>query len=303
MKNKPGDLPELKKLPLSAGEFPKENWCFIEKEVADEIIESGESKEALFYERARVLLDEENLTEKVRIFLQSASEGYFPNFPFLNLPESIRKSMVAAIRDPKNSLHVGLKFSSSPLAVNGAVRYALEPQLEIQMEEIAYKAASEISNKIPESTPEDFMPPGTAPERAVDKAMNELMASDNPGIDRSRCSLMLDIDFTRSPTEIVREFEKIITREREKWKQPVSESRGKSTSPDLPFRELAILRLFDRCGNADKVSKFLENAGVDTLKIYKSPKGWNDARRRASESLEQLKHDLGGGGHAISKLE
>jgi len=90
MKKQPSESPEIRKLPLSVGDFPKENWCFIEKKVADKIIESGESKEALFYERARILFEEENLNERVRDFLQSATEGYFPNFPFLKLRAKIR---------------------------------------------------------------------------------------------------------------------------------------------------------------------------------------------------------------------
>ena len=79
MANKKGDFPQPKKLLFPRGGFLKENWSFIEDDIVRKIIEPGESKEALFYERARTLLEKGNLKEKVQEFLQTASKGHFPN--------------------------------------------------------------------------------------------------------------------------------------------------------------------------------------------------------------------------------
>lgn len=294
MKEQAGELPKMKKLPLSSGEFPDENWSFIDQKIADKLIESRESEEALFYEGARTLLDEGHLNERVQQFFQTNTDGHFPNFPFLKLPPAISMSLVKAIRDPENSILIGPKFSSRPLAVDGILRYALDPELEIHMEQIAYEAASQVSDKVPDSEPEDFMPARTPADKAVNTEMNRLMASANPRIDRSRCSINLDVDFTRSTTEIVREFDTIITREKNKWKQPEEESRGKTNPPYLAFRELAIFRLFKRYESVEGICNFLDSNQVKSQTIYRSPKGWNDARDRAIERLDRLKQDHGG---------
>lgn len=289
------DLPGIRDLPHTVKEYPDENWTFVKEDIARDLTDLQCSKEAYFYEGARQLfLGDFQNTEAFNFFV-SITDGYFPNYPFLLLPEKVRKEFLSSIRDPKSPYHVGQRFFSRPLAVKGHLRYALLPELVNHLEQVAFASAREMSEKYPGSRPDDFLPPWTQPEAAVEREHNKIMAQGDAGVDHSLCSFSVNVDFNYSDKEIVREFEKLIKSERAKYQQPVKrESRGKKKTMEQMFRDLAVLRLVEDKGGMPAAKRFLVDE-AEIFDLFFSAKGWNGAVSSAQNELKHLRFCLGEG--------
>lgn len=280
--------------PLSRERDPNDEWNFVEPNPAAESALEKFWEEAFFYEGCRELRAMGYRNRRVFSFLGKISEGFFPEFPLGSIPAEVRRRMFEAIRDPSNSLHIGARFFSAPLAINDEIQYALTPEFEYKLEQASRQAAMQVSDQYPGSTTEDFLPPHTAAEAARRYALRRILEAGEGVVDRQICVISVTVNFDFSNQHIVDQFKEIIQEERATYGQPVlHETRGRRLSPEEHMRDLAVHRIFRLEGSFPEVENFLEANRVKTSKIFGTTKGWRSAKERAETRLGHLRECLG----------
>jgi len=294
--------PQQKNLPLTVSEYPDEEWLFIHTEATeatDAIKSKGWEDEFLFYEMARQLELEQSIRGDLQDFLEGVTEGHFPKYPFLLIPEDLQEKIIRKLNEEGSLFHVHFRLLSSPRPIQWTAESPFHEEFERRIEDAAWNAAAEKAQEFDGLDPEDFMPGSCPGDRAANIAKREIVVKDDQPFDDSQYHLKMLLDLDYPKAKLVEEFEEILSQlSFYKDKKSFSkDQRGKSRGTGTRLSDIAAYRLHEKYGTmpaARDKAEIDRNAVVETRRIVvETDNAWRNKINRGRDAMKEFRERWG----------
>lgn len=285
-------MPQQKNLPHTVGEYPDQEWHFIHPEPSELIKARGWEDEFLFYEMARQLELEGTIREDLQDFLKRTSDGHFPKFPFLLVPEDLQEKIVERLNEEGSLYDMHYRILATPRPIEWSAESPFHEEFERQIESAAWDAAAEKAQSFEGLDPEDFMPGSCPGDRAAKLAKRGIVAEDDQPFDDSQYHLkmLIDLDYPRG--RLIDEFEKILselTFYRDK-KSFSKDQRGKRRGNSTALSDFAAYRLREEHGTMPAAREKAEKFGKT---VVETDDAWRKKINRGRDAMREFRERWG----------
>jgi len=294
------EKPDQKNLPLSVSEYPDEEWFFIHTAATEAIKRKGWEDEFLFYEMARQLELEQSIRGDLKDFLEGVTEGHFPKYPFLLIPEELQEKIIPKLNEEGSLFHIHYRVLSSPRPIQWTAESPFHEEFERQIENAAWNAAAEKAQEFDGLDPEDFMPGSCPGDRAATATKRELVAIDDQPFDDSQYHLKMLLDLDYPKAKLVEEFEKILSQlsfYRDK-KSFSKDQRGKRRRTGTQLSDIAAYRLYEKYGTMPAARDKAElDPKKDVLQkrktVVETDNAWRKKINRGRDAMREFRERWG----------
>lgn len=238
------------------------------------------------YELAREALMEERMSDVTRDQWVEITQGYFPNFPYMEIDQPLREDFWKSAKASGHGFFLWRVFSPHSTGFHCDYEFALRDEVSYAVEEAGREAAAEKAAQFPDLNLGDFSARTNRSEMAANKKKGEFVAELGRKIyDYEVCFANLTIDLRYQDRNLIEGFEEMLTEIRKIAGDPTIENRGKRGERSK-LKELAASRLLREFGTVEKAEAHLDKRGHELP--YKDEGSWKRARQRVlSECSER----------------